>query len=189
MLPQLRIPATVLLTALALATAPALPAQALGKNERNFLKGVAAAAIVGAIINDSRKRKARVEAPRHAAPPRQDYYRDYQRDHRRDGYDNRRQHESHDNRRRGRVIGEAGNGFGSGLHRTPLARAFNSYPAAERRAIQRRLSAYGYYAGAIDGAFGPRTHQALYAFAQGMGQGRALESASGAYSVMDRLLG
>ncbi|MFV0493302.1 MAG: peptidoglycan-binding domain-containing protein [Pseudorhodobacter sp.] len=180
MLPQFRISATTLLAALAIAAAPISPAQALGKNERNFLKGVAAAAIVGAIIHDSRKRKARAEAPQYITPPEREY--------RRDRRENRRHRDTYDNRREGRVIG-SDRRAGSGLFQTPAARAFNSYPASERRAIQRRLAAYGYYSGAIDGAFGPRTHQALYAFAQGSGRGQALESASTAFSLMDGLLG
>jgi hypothetical protein len=47
--------------ALILATL-ATPAQALGRNERNVLKGIAAAVIIGARINESRKSKARAAA-------------------------------------------------------------------------------------------------------------------------------
>lgn len=48
--------------ALAIASIPAAPALAWGRNEQNFLKGVAAAVIVQAIIKDARKSHA------HATP-------------------------------------------------------------------------------------------------------------------------
>jgi peptidoglycan hydrolase-like protein with peptidoglycan-binding domain len=171
MLPMFRKTATAVIAAVALLAAPASPAHALGKNERNFLKGVAAAAIVGAIIADQRKRQARAATPQYQPPAHvapEPHYRQ-------------------DRPRPGRVIGATPH-QGSGLFQTPSARAFNSYSPSERRAIQRRLSAFGHYSGAIDGAFGPRTHQALYAFARQAGRTDALESASGAFAVMDALL-
>ncbi|MBL9046586.1 MAG: hypothetical protein JNK34_04640, partial [Tabrizicola sp.] len=36
------------------------------------------------------------------------------------------------------------------LSATPAARAFNTYTKAERKAIQHRLKAWGYYSGGID---------------------------------------
>lgn len=171
MLPMFRNTMTAAIAALALLAAPVSPAHALGKNERNFLKGVAAAAIVGAIIADQRKRQARAAMP-HSLPP---------------AHVEPDRHYRQDRPRTGRVIGATPH-QGSGLYQTPTARAFNSYSPSERRAIQRRLSAFGYYNGAIDGAFGPRTHQALYAFARQAGRTDALETAAGAFGVMDALL-
>jgi len=171
MLPMFRKTLTAAIAGLAILAAPVSPAHALGKNERNFLKGVAAAAIVGAIVADQRKRKAQAATPYYAPPvsvaPQPQY--------------------GHVPPRTGRVVGAAPQA-GSGLYQTASARAFNSYSPSERRAIQRRLSAFGYYSGAIDGTFGPRTHQALYAFARQAGRTDALETASGAFSVMDALL-
>jgi len=180
MLPMLRKTVTAAVAGIALLAMPVAPAHALGKNERNFLKGVAAAAIVGAIISDQRKRQARAQAatphyvpPAHVAPqPR---------------YSQPQPRYAQPQHRTGRVIGAASH-QGSGLSQTPSAHAFNSYSPADRRAIQRRLSAFGYYSGGIDGAFGPRTHQAIYAFARQAGRTDALESTQGAFSVLNALL-
>ncbi|MFN3822496.1 MAG: peptidoglycan-binding domain-containing protein [Pseudorhodobacter sp.] len=178
MLPMFRKTVTAAVAGIALLAMPVAPAHALGKNERNFLKGVAAAAIVGAIIADQRKRQVQTATPyyvppAHVAPqPR---------------YSQPEPRYTQPQHRTGRVIGAAPH-QGSGLSQTPSAHAFNSYSPADRRAIQRRLAAFGYYSGGIDGAFGPRTHQAIYAFARQAGRTDALESAQGAFSVLDALL-
>ncbi|MEZ5796011.1 MAG: peptidoglycan-binding domain-containing protein [Paracoccaceae bacterium] len=57
----------------------------------------------------------------------------------------------------------------SSIYRTPAAQAFNSYSREERKAIQRRLRASGYYHGGIDGAFGPGTYNAITAYARASG--------------------
>ena len=72
------------------------------------------------------------------------------------------------------------------IYRTAAARAFNSYSSSERRLIQRRLSAYGYYRGGIDGSFGPGTYTAITAYARDEGQ--SLKSVSSAYGVYDGLI-
>ena len=54
--------------------------------------------------------------------------------------------------------------------------------------IQRRLSAYGYYNGGIDGSFGPGTYNAVVSYARDAGAGRNLSSTGGAYAVYDGLL-
>lgn len=74
------------------------------------------------------------------------------------------------------------------IYRTPAARAFNSYSSSERRLIQRRLSAYGYYRGGIDGAFGPGTYSAVTAYAQDQGQSGQLAATAGAFGVYDGLI-
>jgi Putative peptidoglycan binding domain len=56
MLPTVIKTATAAVTALSLSLTSASPALAWGKGEQNFLKGVAATLIVGAIINDARHR-------------------------------------------------------------------------------------------------------------------------------------
>ena len=55
-------------TAAALALTTAAPAQAWGKNEQNFLKGVLATVIVGQIIKESRK-APRAQPPVYAPTP------------------------------------------------------------------------------------------------------------------------
>ncbi|MBA3910001.1 MAG: hypothetical protein C0524_08940 [Rhodobacter sp.] len=74
------------------------------------------------------------------------------------------------------------------IYRTPAAVAFSNYSAAERKAIQRSLRAYGYYRGGIDGAFGPGTYNAIVAYARDEGASASLSSTSGAYAVYDGLI-
>lgn len=171
MLPSIRKYATAAVAAIAIASSAAAPAHALGKNERKFLQGVAAAAIIGAIINDNRRRS------KPAPQPQAQYYTPVP----------QTQYRAPRTRNPGRIIGSS-TPYGSGLHQTPTARVFNSYSRTERYAIQRRLAAFGYYGGAIDGAFGPRTHQAIYEFARTANKQEALKSTSGAYAVLDALL-
>ncbi|MDM7933131.1 peptidoglycan-binding domain-containing protein [Tabrizicola sp.] len=74
------------------------------------------------------------------------------------------------------------------IHSTPAARAFNSYSASERKAIQRNLRAWGYYRGGIDGAFGPGTYNAITAYARDEGASASLSSTGGAFAVYDGLI-
>lgn len=74
------------------------------------------------------------------------------------------------------------------IYATPVAHAFNSYSSAERRLIQRRLTYWGYYRGAVDGSFGPGTYSAVVAYARDQGQGRALGTTAGAFGVYDGLI-
>ena len=74
------------------------------------------------------------------------------------------------------------------IYRTAAAQAFNSYSSRERRMIQKRLSAYGYYRGGFDGSFGPGTYSAVSAYAADQGQARDLRSTAGAFGVYDGLI-
>ena len=74
------------------------------------------------------------------------------------------------------------------VYSTAAARAFNNYSSSERRLIQRRLAAYGYYRGGIDGSFGPNTYNAIVSYASAQGQARQLDSTSSAYGVYDGLI-
>lgn len=87
----------------------------------------------------------------------------------------------------GRVIGQT-SAYGSGVNDTTAAQVFNSYSPYQRVAIQRKLAEFGYYNGTLDGAFGPRTHQALYEFARVAGKQDALGDARGASQVYNALL-
>ncbi|MDN5785962.1 peptidoglycan-binding domain-containing protein [Pseudorhodobacter sp.] len=172
------------LTAVTIALGSTAPAEALGRNERNFLKGIAAALIVGAIVNEGRKS--------HAAPAPQPLYREpvYRQPTYREPQ--RQQPTYQPQRKPGRIIGSSGGNasqYGSGVNNTTAARVFNSYSQMERFRIQRQLAAFGYYSGSIDGSFGPRTYQAIYQFALAGGKQEALSNTSGAYQVYDALLG
>ncbi|WP_168199216.1 peptidoglycan-binding domain-containing protein [Pseudorhodobacter turbinis] len=168
---------------LSLSLGLAAPAQALGKKERNVLMGVAAVAIVGAIVNDARKSKA-AAAPQHhvkRVPARQtQHYPRYQQP--------QYVPPKVQPRKTGRVIGKASS-YGSGLYDTAAARVFNSYTYRERVRIQRRLARAGYYNSTLDGSFGPGTHQAIYQYARRSGNQNALNSTSGAQQIYGALLG
>ena len=74
------------------------------------------------------------------------------------------------------------------IYNTAAARAFQSYSSSERRLIQRRLAAYGYYGGGADGSFGPATYRAVVAYARDEGSIRSLDSTGGAYTLYDGLI-
>ncbi|MCX7889856.1 MAG: peptidoglycan-binding protein [Rhodobacteraceae bacterium] len=152
MLPAVARTATAALTALAIAAVPAAPAQAWGRNEQNFLKGVAATLLVGAIYNQMTKppRQVAPATPVYAPVPQVPSY--------------------------------------GSVHQSPAARAFQTYTAEERRAIQRRLATMGYYRAGIDGSFGPATNAAVTAYARDRGQAERLASVQSAFAVYDGLL-
>jgi Putative peptidoglycan binding domain len=159
MLPSFKNFTIAAIAAATIATTTVVPADALGRNERNFLKGVAATVIVGAIINDARRqpvqRRVVVEEPRqYYVQPERVYQREVR----------------------------------SSIYHTPAAQAFNSYSRSERLAIQRRLASYGYYRSGIDGAFGPGTYNAVVAYARDTGIEGNLGSSRTAYGVYDALI-
>lgn len=144
--------------ALPLSLASVAPAQALGKQERAFLQGVAATLLIDAILDESRKqqkaqRRAYQSAPQHyyAAQPT------YQ-------------------------------PVSSSIYRTPAAEIFNAHGATDRRRIQQRLAAMGYYNRGIDGSFGPGTYEAVAAYARDTGQSEALRSRNGMMGLYDGLI-
>lgn len=165
MLPSLKTSAIAAVTALSLAVSTAAPAHAWGKNEQNFLKGVAAAVIVGSIIKNSQAHAQPAPAPVYQAPAYQPA-------------------PQHPHRGHGRVVGSTQNS----IYATPAAQAFNSYGSRERKAIQSQLRAYGYYSGGIDGSFGPGTYRAVVAYARDTGGERQLGDRGGAYGVYDSLI-
>jgi hypothetical protein len=81
-----------------------------------------------------------------------------------------------------------GGGYAVPLYQTPAAVAFNSYSSSQRRAIQQRLAAYGYYRSGIDGAFGMGTYNATLAYARDSGNSAQLQSRAGAFGIYDSLL-
>jgi hypothetical protein len=147
------------LAALSIVAIPASPAHAWGEKEQNFVAGVATAVIVGQIIKNN-KRNTRAPAPMYYADPQpQPVYR-----------------------------APTYHQPAASIYNTAAARAFQSYSSGERRLIQKRLAAYGYYSGGIDGSFGPGTYRAVVAFARDEGAIRNLESTGGAYTLFDGLI-
>ena len=152
------------ITALSIAAIPA-PALALGDKEKGFVAGVATAVIVDELLKNNRKARAYdrgyTSAPVYVEP-RTVYVEP------RTVYVEPRHTTS--------------------IYSTPAARAFNSYSASERRAIQRNLRAWGYYRGGIDGSFGPGTYNAIVSYARDEGAVGNLSSTNGAFAVYDGLI-
>lgn len=189
MLLSIRNSAIAAVAALATAALPVTPAQAWGKNEQNFLKGVLATVAVGAVINQAQKNNTATQyqpAPVYRPVPsyqpvpayQQDYRQNYRQDYR------EREHRY----RRGDYGQTYAPSYAPSVYSTPAARAFMAYSPAERRSIQRRLLAYGYYRGGIDGSFGPGTYAAITAYAQDERLGRNLDRVDSAFGVYDRLI-
>jgi len=183
-----------LITALSMALSSAAPAYALGKNERNVLKGIAAALIVGAILDANRGQAQ--PAPRYVEPERRfvEPTRRYVEPTRRYVEPTRRYVEPtrryvEPTRRHeplpGRIVG---GGAETSIYSTPLAGAFKSYSAAERMTIQRRLAAAGYYRSSVDGSFGPGTYHAVVAYARDYGLSDRTGSREGAFGIYDTLI-
>lgn len=174
MLDRTRSATIAAIAATALVAAP-FPALALGKKEKGFLMGVAAAVIVDQLVEHNRSARA----PTYYADP-SPYYGSTAPTYYEPGY-----------REPARHYPERSTCCGSGgvqVNATPAAHAFRSYSPWERRAIQQRLRAQGYYRGAIDGAFGPATYEAVTRFAADQGMRGNLGSTAGAFSVYDCLL-
>ena len=145
------------LTAASIAAIPATPALALSEKDKAFLGGVATAVIVEELLKN---RKARLAAPAPVYVAPAPTFVD--------------PHPYVEPRRT------------TSIYATPAARAFQSYSVSERKAIQRKLRAWGYYRGGIDGAFGPGTSNAITAYARD--EGGSLSSTAKAYGVYDGLL-
>lgn len=138
---------------------PAAPALAWGQREQDVLKGVVGTLVIGALIKEATKPEPKVVYG---------------------------------------TKGYAGNGYNTGhypprpaqadIYSSAAALAFNSYTYSERQQIQRDLKRRGYYAGAIDGVFGPATYRATAAFAQATGNVQRLATRAGAYGIYDSLV-
>ncbi len=152
------------ITAFSMAATTAAPAMAWGEREQDFLKGAAAAVIVGTIINEVKRDKRRAQ-PQYA--PQAPVY--YEEPAPRPHYQPRPSHQT-------------------SIYRTPAARAFGSYSLQERRAIQRSLAREGYYYGNIDGSFGPGTYRAIADYAADTRMTDNLRSTAGAYGIYDGLI-
>ena len=158
MLPAVKNTVIASVTAFALAISAAAPANAFGRNERNFVAGAATALIINGIIRNERAHRQVVPqaAPQYFVEPRQVY--------------------------QPRPV------YQTSVYDTAAAMAFNSYSRAERLAIQRQLSRQGYYRSSVDGSFGPGTYNAVAAYARDIGASDRLASRNGAYGIYDGLI-
>lgn len=172
MLPNVRRTAIATLAVLSLAATTAVPAQAWGEKEQNLVKGLAAAAIIGAVIMNNRKSQ-----PAATQSYRQPQYQpQYQAPRQTYQTPARYQEPSYQP------------SYRSGIYASPAAQAFNGLSAEERRAVQVRLSNWGYYHGGIDGAFGPQTHRAIMAYAGDTQGTNQLSTVAGAYDFYGQLI-
>jgi hypothetical protein len=167
--------AAAAVTAAGLALTSAAPAQALGDNERAFLQGVLATVVVGEVIRASRGNGTFLGLPtgRNTAPVTR--------------YDTLP----------APVYTTPVNTYVPPRAPAPTytyvpepvyAPAYSSSTAAglafrdlgryERLAVQRNLARWGYYTGAIDGVWGPRTARAVSAYAADAGLGLATYGAA-----------
>ena len=171
MLPAVSRTLTAAVTALAVTVSTLAPAHAIGKNERNFLKGVAAAAIVGAVINEAGKSQA---APVYNQPqyrePQYNGHRHREQQYRQQQY---RQPQYQQPRRQTATV---------------TSQAFNEFSPQARRAIQQRLRSYGYYTGGIDGVWGRGTSAAIEAYARRVNSTDSLYSRDGTVTLLNSLL-
>lgn len=159
--------------ALGVALSTMAPAQALGRNERNFLKGVAAAVVVDQVIKgvrNNQRQRVYSTAPSYSfvqpAPTYATARPTYQ----------------------ARPVYQPRPTYQSAIYSTPMAQAFNSYSSTDRKRIQQRLAAQGYYTSGIDGSFGPGTYTAISSYAAARGETGKLNTPSGVFGVFDGLI-
>jgi hypothetical protein len=167
--------AVATLTALAIAFTPAAPALAWGQREQDVLTGVVGTLIVGGIINEVQRPHREQPVYRQPEPVYQPHRPVYVEPR----YEREPRHRKHHYEQPRPTVS---------IYNTAAGRAFNSYSSSERRMIQRRLAAFGYYRGGADGSFGPGTYNAIVAYAQDQGQARQLGSTATAYAVYDGLI-
>ena len=176
MLPTVKNTAITALTALSLTIGAAMPAKAWGQREQDVLKGVVGTVVVGSVL-----KQYGILQPR---PQPQPVYRQ-------PVYQQPVYEEPPVVYRQPRYVEPVyapRPTYSTSVYNTAAAYAFNSYSLSERRAIQRRLAAAGYYYGGIDGSFGPGTYSAVSAYAADMGVSQRLASREGAFGVYDGLI-
>lgn len=179
MLPTVKNTVITGLTALSLALGAALPAKAWDQREQDVLKGV-----VGTIVAQSVLQQYGILQPRQPRP--QPVYREPVYQQPRVIY--RDPEPVYRQPRYVEPVYAPRPTYATSVYRTAAAQAFNSYSLTERRAIQRRLAAQGYYYGGIDGAFGPGTYSAVASYASDMGVSQRLASREGAFGIYDGLI-
>lgn len=153
------------------------PAQALGRNEKNFLKGVAATIVAQQVIKSiNTNRQARIAqgtgyAPSYSFVQPAPVYAST-----RPAYQPRPTY---------RPTQAA---YVSPIYSSPVATAFNAYSNTDRKRIQQRLAAQGYYTSGIDGAFGQGTYNAINAYANAQGKATQLNTPAGVHGVFGDMI-
>ena len=167
---NLRTTVTAIAATLSLVVALPAPAHAWGEREQNALAALIAAGAIGTLIvqNNRRQRAApvmRSTMPTYTGP----------------GYGTPSYGTP-------RYQPPAAQPIPQGVSTTPAGRAFNTYSLSERRNIQSRLARAGYYSGAIDGAFGPMTYNAVMAISRDSTGADNLSTLGGAFDFYDAIL-
>lgn len=172
---------TFVATVAALSIALTAPAHAGDKGTRKFVAGLATGALVGVLINEANQNQRRNQPNyTYVDPPYQPYYQPrYYNEYQPSYQPSYQPHYEYRPEYRPRA---------ASVRSTAAASAYQSYSRSERRQIQKRLAAFGYYNGSIDGAFGPGTFRAVQAYARDEGLSDELASRNGAYSVFDSLI-
>ena len=175
MLNNLRSTATAIAATLSLAVALPAPAHAWGEREQNALVALLAAGAIGTLIVQNNKRQRAVPVTRSTVP----------------AYTG----PNYGSSRYGtpgygtpRYQPPAAQPIPQGVSATPAGRAFNTYSLSARRDIQSRLARAGYYNGAIDGAFGPMTYNAVMAISRDSTGADKLSTLGGAFDFYDAIL-
>lgn len=73
------------------------------------------------------------------------------------------------------------------IHALPAAVVFRSLSDKERKAVQGRMAEVGYYAGPIDGSWGPLTWEGTKQYAIRMGIAERLETTAGSLRIFQHI--
>ncbi len=187
MLPTVKSTAIASLTALSLALGAALPAKAWDQREQDVLKGVVGTIVAQSVLQQYGVLQPR--QPRQQPAYQQPAYREPVYQQPRVVYQEPRYAQPrYAQPRYVEPVYAPRTVYSTSVYRTAAAQAFNSYSLTERRAIQRRLAAQGYYYGGIDGSFGPGTYNAISAYAADRGVAERLAYREGAFGIYDALI-
>ena len=186
----LRNTALAALAATTLITGAASPALA-GKSERAFLAGVLATAVVGGLIVNANKSRARAKT----TPVYDNTYRRSPVSVRRDRYDDDRYERNRrlETRRELERYSSRSDSTPAryspySARMTPAESAFAALSYSERRRVQGRLARAGYYGYGIDGQWGPATERAVRRFARDAGASAALDDPRRAHRLYAEIL-
>lgn len=178
------------LAATTLITGAASPALA-GKSERAFLVGVLATAVVGGLIVNANKSRARSDT----TPVYDNTYRRSPVSVRRDSYDNDRYERNRRVETRRELERYSSRSDSTPARYSPYSArlqpaesAFTALSYGERRRVQGQLARAGYYGYGIDGQWGPATERAVRRFAQDAGASAALNNPNDARRLYAEIL-
>ncbi len=165
---QIRTRLLATLTAAAMVAGSVTPAAATSQRDRDFLRGVAATALVGGLIYYTQQNRTRTQEQTYYAPvtrqaaPQQVY--------------------------RQPAPAQQQASYRAPVQFDAIASGFRDLSFEQRRTVQLRLQRQGYYQDRIDGVWGPNTQRALRAYAIDSGYGQSLDTSTGASQVYRSLL-